>query len=301
MYAIKRILVGLDFSAVDDTVINYVEKLCQVCPMERVYFIHIVKDLYMPPKDRLAIWNTQDPLDEIYRQKIEKKLADTSLKDAEILIVEGEPYEQMLHWLKIKEVDLVVIGRKYSLDGTGIFPQKLANSALASLLFVPEDAEFGFDRFLVTTDFTEHSRDALWQALWLSKEHPTTQIICHHSYDIPYGYSKTGKTWEEYSKKITETIHQKYNEWTASIGHTDRSIEPHFTIDPHKDIVEEVCDTAIELEADLIISVGRGRSKWADLFLKSTTKALVLHNNRIPMLIMKDKTHNLEFFETFQN
>ena len=53
--------------------------------------------------------------------------------------MEGIPYEKLIHWIKVKEIDLLVVGHKEVSDGSGITAKRVARTSKCNVIFVPED------------------------------------------------------------------------------------------------------------------------------------------------------------------
>ncbi len=51
---------------------------------------------------------------------------------------EGKPYQKLLHWLCIKDADLLIIGQKKNPGKSELTAKRVARTAPTSVLIVPE-------------------------------------------------------------------------------------------------------------------------------------------------------------------
>ena len=133
MYDIKRILVALDLTEIDDTLIEYVARLSNSLVIDKVYFVTVVKQLDLPQEIAKKYPEMLAPVDESIKHTIKSMVQDqngNSLNcDYEIDVLEGNVTERILHWIKVKNVDLAVVGNKGGSGDHGILTAKLANAA----------------------------------------------------------------------------------------------------------------------------------------------------------------------------
>src|SRR5690554_1650175 len=133
MYKTERLLVALDLTEMDEQLIQYSSHLAKFLNSEKVYFIHIAKDLDLPDRLKKEYPDLMAPTDEYMTDTIEKLIekAWTSGYECEkvVEIKEGNPSDQILKWVDLKNIDMMVMGRKRKLKGTGVIPQKIAKVA----------------------------------------------------------------------------------------------------------------------------------------------------------------------------
>src|SRR5690606_23586498 len=128
MNTLKRIMVGLDLSEMDDTLIRYTAFLCSISEIEKVYFIHAEKSLDIPEEVLQGIPNgmtADERIREVMEEKIRGFFTPEDLSKVEVQVVEGSPLKELLHWSKVKNIDMVIVGRKFHLRGSGVLAQKI--------------------------------------------------------------------------------------------------------------------------------------------------------------------------------
>ncbi|MFM7089656.1 MAG: hypothetical protein ACKOZZ_02490, partial [Bacteroidota bacterium] len=113
------ILAALDLSAQDKQILKVLKTLGEITATEKAYLMHISPDFSVPENLEATyhqFFNINLPIDERMREDILKQVEETWEKYPSfayaVEIREGKPYQKLLHWLNIKEADLLVIGQK---------------------------------------------------------------------------------------------------------------------------------------------------------------------------------------------
>jgi nucleotide-binding universal stress UspA family protein len=179
MALFSRALLALDLSETDDTILRYFAYLQPIMQTRQVYFLHIMPDFINPQKEEAVfqkLFNPEHPIDEKMREEItgqvEKQFGKLKNISLAVEVIEGKPYEKLIHWTKVKDIDLLVTGIKKVSEGSGITPRRVARHSECSILFVPREAALSVQRILVPMDFSENSLRALRTAIDLSREVP---------------------------------------------------------------------------------------------------------------------------------
>lgn len=286
----KRIIIGLDFTEMDEALLIYTNFWIQLLDIEKIYFLHITDSLSDDIKIRQQVWNTNKPLDEFLQGKMKEQVQQFApqldLQKTEFLVVEGTPYEQMHHWALVKEVDLIIAGRKYSLKGSGLLPQKFIMNAPCSVLLIPETVATHLDTVLVSTDFSEYSQMALQVGVDLVRKMPFSSLYCLHIFDVEEGIT-TDQTYLEMVAQKRQAAEIAFNQSMMEVETYGHKITPLFV--PSNDELAFQClyQNAKDIEASLIVVGTKGRSFLTRFFDDSFTKQLIETNNKIPLLVVK--------------
>ena len=300
----KRLMLGLDFSEMDKTLIEYLAFICDKYTPEKIYFFHASKKLSVEKELKEKYPELKTPRDEKLKEEMVELVKDHFPRvdefDVDYKVIEGSPLKEALHWSEIKNIDLILLGRKHELNGSGILPQNISRKINCSLLFVPEEPKLKIENILVPCDFSENSNAALEQALRITEKNPDAKAYYHHIYSLPDGYYYAGKTEEEFAKIMHDNAVKKYNKSIEKLGHTGKPIHPIFTFDNGEDHSKLILKKATEKEADMIIMGAKGRTFATALLLGSVTEKLLRINDTIPVLVVKNKDHNLNILEWFK-
>ncbi len=300
LYELKRVMVGLDLTEMDDHLIAYINHLVDLFDLDMVYFLHVARKLKLPDRVREKYPDILAPVDESLeyeiKQKIEEKFVNRQGTQYKVEIKEGDAIEKILHWTEIKHVDLIVMGRKLKLEGQGTLALKVARVAHCSILFVPEGRKFNLEKVLVSVDFSKTSALALEAAVRLNKR-TAVQIVIHNAYEVPSGYHFTGKSFEEFKEIMKQNAQEDAYEFIEKNGLERDDVLYALTFDNEDDPGERAYDVAQEMKVDLMMIASRGRTGLASLLLGSVAEKMIRYDSDIPLLIVKDRKENLGFFQ----
>lgn len=299
---LKRILIGLDLSVMDDTLIQFTQKLSHTIGPEALYFVHIAGELELPEQLSKNYPELLAPLDESIARdisnKITKVFGDKPEMEIDVIVREGESVHDLIKIGKIKNVDLVIFGKKPVEEGSGLIPKKIASRSPYSVLMVPAGKQFSghFDSILVATDFSEYSAMALEQALVISKP-SSGKVHLQHIYNVPLGYYKTGKSFEEFSDIMKGHAQKDMTQFLFPYEAMKDRIEPHFSLRKGASPSDLIAELAEQVKASLIIIGSKGRTGSAGVILGSIADGVVNQLSTTPILVLKRKNENLSFFE----
>lgn len=297
MKKFKKILVGLDLSPLDEVLIRKTAELVRFYKAEKVYFVHVAKDLALPEEVSNTYPDLLAPVDEAIETGISDAVRAAGFPEEteyEVDAKEGSPLDKILRWSKVKDVDLIIMGRKQDLEGSGALAKRIALRAPCSVLFLKENLpEEPFRRVLVPIDFSSYSLLALEQAQEISQD--PSNIKCLHFYEVPAGYTKTGKSYEEFSEIMHANARRDYERFIDKNGLPAYPVE--MVARDSRNMADYLVDTAKKDNIDLIIIGSRGRTDSAAILLGSVAEKVINVNNQIPMLVMKKKGENMRFLD----
>lgn len=301
MNSLKRIMVGLDLSEMDDTLIRYTAFLCSISEIESVYFIHAEKSLDIP-QEVLESMPTGMPADEKLRtsliEKVEHYFGPDSRTQVEVLVVEGSPLKELLNLSKVNHIDLVVVGRKFHMRGSGLLAQKILRNGRVSVLFVPENEEPKLDHIVVSVDFSDYSLMALERMLTSALTKPNVRITCLHAYQVPSGYITLGMNYEDFDKRMQGFAHNKFAQVLERFPSLDGRATFHLVKQENEDDMGELLVVeAKRLKADLLVIGAKGLSAAALFVLGSVTEKMLRYNDDIPMIVYRKENEEIGFLD----
>ncbi len=298
MYPLKRLLVALDNTEIDETLIDYASYLASTLKVEKVYFFHVAKSLDLPEGLSDKYPDLLAPVDESlkndFNNKIEPKFKASC--EFEFVLKEGNAADQILRWSEIKAIDLLIVGRKIEFKGQGVLSGKLARVAHCSILFVPENIKPQINKILIPVDFSKHSSMSLDAAMALQKANDAT-ILLQNSYRVPWGYHTTGKSFEEFADVMKEHAVEDANKYLEKNKLDPDKFEVALCLDEDDNPAECAYEEAANNKADLIIMSSKGRSGLANMLLGSVAEKMIKIDASIPLMVVKDKKENMGFFE----
>lgn len=299
MYKIERLLVALDLTEMDELLIKYSSHLAKFLKCEKVYFIHVAKNLELPEDLKKNHPDLMAPNDESIADSINKmveKAWDSGYECEKVTeIKEGDPSDQILKWVNIKDVDMMVMGRKKKLKGGGIVPQRIAKIAQTSLMMVPEDFIFKLDKIVVSVDFSKHSTLAVEEALAIT-EGTNLKLTLVNVFRVPSGYHKTGKSYDEFATIMKGHAKTDFNEFIKR-NNFPEDLVCHFVLDDDDSPADKIFEFATNENADMILMGSKGRTGLASLLLGSVAEKVVIYDSDIPLMIVKEKGENMGFLK----
>lgn len=295
----SKAMIGLDLTEMDDNLINKTAVLIKFLGIEKCYFLHVAKNLEIPQEILEKYPDLIDPTDESVEKIIQDKLKECNFPEeveTEVFVEEGNhPLDTFLRWAKIKDVDLVIMGRKDDLPGNGVLADGVAKKSPCSVLLLQEKRPIKFPKkILIPTDFSTHNH-IIYEFAELISDGLDAELVPMHIYEVPHGYSKTGKTFEEFSEIMKENAQADFKKFVSRHHHPDLQCE--LVLSEGKNPGALILEFAQEIDADLILLGSRGRTTSAAILLGSTAEKLIHVNKHLPMLIFKRKGETMGFFD----
>lgn len=304
MEPFKNVLVGLDNSPLDETLIKYASFVVDHTSAEKVDFINIIKNLNIPSDVKKEFPElAESALKERKSQlaeNIEKHFNPEKKIKKTINVRKGEGGD-LLEVANKNKTDLIIVGQKKELSGTGVTTLRLARRASCNLLIVPENVEPKAGKLLVPIDFSSYSKLSLEQAIdFAVKNDSKPEIICQNVYSVPAGYHYTGKSFEEFAEIMKKNAKNDFNKFIKKIDKRGIKIESVYSLDTNDNLASDIYDLADEINPDFIIIGAKGRTATAALFLGSLAEKMVNEKMHHPLLVVRFKGKNAGLFETLR-
>lgn len=303
MYKLKRIIVALDLTEMDEVLLRYTSELAKKIKADKTYFYHIAEDFDIPSEikekypDLLA--PTDESLEAIIKEQIDKYWTVGDHCGVDVEVKEGNSFEKLVRAIDNKDADLIVMGRKKSLKGSGALSKKMANLAHSSVMLVPDDAKFDVGKLVVPIDYSKHSKLVVEQAINISKN-TEAHIEFVHVFTVPSGYHKTGKSYDEFADIMKQHSEEDYQKFIKQFDFEDVPPCEHI-LDDDKRPSDKIFDYAEKNGANLIIMGSKGRTGLASMLLGSVATKVIDFDTSIPLLIVKEKKENMGFLKALLN
>jgi nucleotide-binding universal stress UspA family protein len=302
MYLIKKLIVCLDQTPLDQTLIEYASFIARVNQIKKIYFTNVIKNLSIPKEVLEEFPNLIENMINERKEAMEKMVQEffPEIKGLAIsyVVKEGNLSKKVLKLAEEKSADMILIGRKVELPGTGVASQRLARRASCALLIVPEGSKPRLSKLLVPSDFSDYSKDALEEAIMIAAKHGSNaEIVCQNVFNVPTGYHFTGKSYEEFTEIMKMHAEINYRKFIRKIDTKGINITPIYTKDDDDDPVQEIVNMALEIDADAIIIGAKGRTAATALFIGSMAERLIQFNDSLPLLVTRPKGKNAGILE----
>ena len=312
MYRYKRLLVALSLTEQDEASIRFAGLVNRLAKSEKIKFVHVISSLMDVPEELKAeIPYLADPSGERAKNKMKELVSGYFENDnktgIEYEIIEGSPLIELLREIKKDDIDLVIMAKKFEPAEAGVLPVKLTRRAPCSVLLVPENAGPSFSNILVPTDFSENSIDSMDAAVAFASAKGIEKIYCLHAYDVPIGYYKIGKSYEEFAEIMKGHAEKNYKTFlqkeVCQIGSVCQikdlkgiQVTPIFKLE--KKAAKAIKEEIQNLNIDLLIIGARGRHAGAGVLLGSVTEEEI-KTTTIPILAVKKKGTGMTILDAF--
>ncbi len=300
---VKKVLVAVDLTEMDETLVSYTSMLSKGGKLEKVYFLNVQKHLEIPEDiikkypDLVSQKNEETKLD--IQKTIDKSAAQGINAEYEILLTEGNRSEKILQVAKSKNVDLIIMGRKSRSDGEGIVATRVVKFASCTVIFVPKKFHKKLRNIIVPIDYSEASKVAFEFALYLAKVLPAINIKCLNIYEVPSGFSVSGKSYEEFAEIMRNNSIKSFEKFISKFDIEDINVQGIFELHDDRNMARTIMNIALREKADGIAVGSRGRNKTAAILLGSIAQKLIKINTKIPLVVVREKKHSMSFIEAF--
>lgn len=297
MDTFRRVLVALDLSTMDDRLLKYIAMIAPVLALRKLYFLHVMPDFSMPKNSDIEfhkLFAPEYPVDEKVRDKIafdvQETLGDISGFDFKIEVVEGNPYEKLIHWTSVKEIDLLIVGHKAVSEGSGITPKRVARRSGCNVLFVPFAWRETIKKVLVPIDFSDNSLRALHTALEL-KDHMDgePEVGCIYVVDMPPADYYIRPFYESgYRQVLMDSAQKAYYNFLSENNIDDKLLaKPVFLSNDYSNVAIHLNEYVENDDIDLVIMGAHGHTAFEKFIYGSVTEKLVEKCKHVPILIVR--------------
>lgn len=301
MYKLKKIVVSVDLSDLDEEVIRYASVIAEIMDADTMYFLHVAKDLNLPEDIAKKYSDLVAPVDETIKQQVQetvdKYFSHRTNTKCYIDILEGNPTDKLLKYVKQKNADLIVLGKPQRKEEHKVKLGRVAELCNCSALFVPPHADIKIDNLVVAIDFSSHAEEALEQALHIAHAGNQVKVYGHHVYHVPHGYYKTGKSYEEFAKIMLDNAKKEEQKFFKKYQIPEEECLMTYSLTEDDKIHDELSAFAEQKGADMILVGSRGRTAAASILLGSVSERLLHHKNTIPLFIVKNKKETMNFLQ----
>ncbi len=303
MKDIRKVLIALDRSEMDEVLLRYGLFLAEVLEAESVDLLHVVQE-EIHELDVLEELDASFESDEEFRSEIMHKAyerkPDTRLNLSAHLF-RGNPFNEILKFTKMNDIDLVIVGKKDERQGAGIVAHRLSRKAPCSVIFIPPRPELQMDAILMPTDFSDYSAMAFREAMFFRKKFPEIRLVALHVYHVPIGYYSTGKSYEEFAGIMKQNAEREFEKFVKNNKLEKLKLEPVIVLGEEHNPAEKIHEQAIRENCDLILIGARGHSMVSSIVLGSTTEKLLRITKKIPVFVMKRKGETLKLLDILMN
>lgn len=296
----QRMMVCLDLTDMDETMIKYASLIANTFEINAIYFYHVTTSFELPEDLQEKYPDLIAPVDEMLEKEVEfsvkKYFQCPEGCDVKIHVEAGGITDEILKESKVKVIDLLLVGRKAELTGTGLNSRKVAKATAASVIFVPEKPPMELNQVLVSIDYSDHSKMAFEIGIDIQKR-SGAKLLSNNVYRVPLGWRKSGKSYEEFAEIMLENTKRDCEHFFKKIDLTGVDYDHTYALDDDPHPADKIYKTGKEMGVDMIVLGSKGRTSAAAFLIGSVAEKLVMEDNDIPLLLVKKGKENLGFLD----
>lgn len=289
---IKKLCIFLDLTEMDAIMVRYASFLADLLKVETTFFVHVFESAELPDEVSKLFPELNEPIDQVIEEELTELVENEfscSTCTKEIIVQKENSIPMLLEWAQNEDVDLMVVGKKPAIKGSGTFARKIAKLSYTSVLLLPETASPSVDKILVPVDFSQFSRVAYRQAKHIA-ELRQAELICQHVYKLPRQYFPFVAATDKKLKESTEKhVSKELDKFLNKLKLKDGKAHCEPLIDEKGDVARTIYDYAVNNAIDLIILGPKGGSHGEYFLMGSVCEKLMNYDNNIKMLIAKSK------------
>ena len=303
MQVFKNLLVSLDLTDMDDTLIKYSNFLAKTFRPDSITFIHVMEIVDIPDELAEAFPDMDKPITEIVREEIQEKVDELFESSAEVkrgvnvVVSHGSTTEGIVEFARKNKIDLALLGKKIGYDGEGGVARKIVGLIPSSVLLVSEISPQEIGKILVRMDFSSISAIAMQTAGGIA-EATGAEVNCHHVYKLPLNFfpQQSPAEVQKLKKQLGDYVQSSYKAFLKK-HKLDQKVPCTFSMDLHGEEAQILYSQAIKTGADLILVGSKIKSQLANVMLDSTSEKLAGANKSIPVLVVKDRKQSIGFLK----
>lgn len=303
MDQLKHILICLDLSEMDDSLIRFGNFLVEKFKPLTVTFLHVMKSYEIPPELIAAFPHLDQPLSEIIKEELQEKI-NTHFIHREgtntlVEVAEGSTTDNIVRYARKNNIPFTLMGKKIGYEGQGGIVRKVIGIIPSSVLLISETTQPRIEHVLVRMDFSRMSSLALKMALSL-QELTGAKVSSHHAYKLPLKYFP--QTSPANDKKLLAHIEKhsrkEYIKFMKKFELNPDAIQFTTSLDPENDEAHILYRQAVTIGADIIFIGSKVKSELADIIIDNTSEKLASTEKNIPVLIVKDRKQTIGFLKS---
>lgn len=282
----------------DSILISYAGFIARQLAAQKVLFVTVIPNETLPASFRTTLRLVGDEMIDLTREEIRERIeehfpADPNI-ETEVLVVQGSPMEKLVGLANQYNIDLLLLGRKRELRGSGVISNGILRYVNCSVLLVPEHVKKKLLNILLCNDFSQFSKRAMDATLYFAARHPEDiSIYSQHviAWEEPASDSDEDEAFMAAARELA--LHQ-YNDFVRQFELSEFHLTPVFSLNKHREIAEIIHKTAQQKQADLVVVGSRGRSMQYPIMMGSLTEKLSRELVNIPLLVIKGQGDSME-------
>lgn len=286
MKPIKKILVGLDLTNIDQQLIEYSSFFAETVDVDKVYFVHNIKRYEI--SEMLEKELEDIDLEELITEELKERIDENfnSKVEWEVLISDDPYTESLISYIVNKySIDLLVMGNKNNEEGSGLLAFKLLRTTRCQFLWVPENTSMEMKKIWIGTDFSNSSKKCFSYADFLKSKNDF-ELEAVHVYSLPVHFSPYVND-SKINPKMEEYIDKRFDNFLRKVDYSGE-VKKYKILGREANVASRLKKEAYKNDVNLLMVADKGSNTISNLTLGSITEDLFNRELKIPLLIIKD-------------
>ncbi len=285
MNAFKKILVALDLSKFDNTLIRYANYLSKQFDVEKIYFVHNIKKYEISEFIEQEIKDVD--IEEAINDELNENIAEIMDKSADWeLLISDDPYtESLINYISHKyNINTVLLGNKNGENGSGLVGFKLLRILKSSVLWIPQISDIDIQKIWVSTDLSSSSKKA-FGICHLIQNKINAQAQAVHVYNMPLHFSPYINS-SKIETKVENHVTKKFETFIKRLNYPHK-IETVLIAGREANAASKIRIEAKKHKVSFLIVADKGANTFSNLMVGSVTEELFNRNLNMPLFITK--------------
>lgn len=289
----KKATIALDYTSMDDLVMQNSKHLLDRCGVTDLTFIHVIPN-YLNTSNLVLKSPTLSKRhdDKLVTSLILKNIAkyygeQNGKYNYNCVLLEGSPYTQIINYIKNNPTDILVTGKKHKSKGSGVTSQRIAHHVACNVLFITEEIDSEFNKIAVPIDFSDNSVRALIYAISIADKNTQIQpihVISHASYD----HFLTAENISNYRDIYLSAAKSEYLKILTNFNIDQTKISEIIYLDDTANNVAGHLLEFLQIEnTNLVIMGAKGHNALDSILYGSVAEKLVTNNDSFPTIIIR--------------
>lgn len=284
MKNLKKIALAADLTEMDETMLRFIKGYDKLFDFDELQIIHQIEIDDVSSELQAILDKKNLTLEELIEKEIKSSIQTVFGDNPNIHIyIQPKPdFSELVHWIDQKNFDLFFLGKKKSLEGSGVFSSKMVRLLKCNLILVPETAAPKITKILAPVDFSSYSSRVLEVSDLIARTTDAEMVAIHilkigiHYFPFITNEKKIQSSLEKEAKSKFEKLKKKLH----------LNAELHTMLAEDQPIGTAIFKQAKEYRADLIIISKKGKSDDSDLLLGSVAENLISNDKNMTVAII---------------
>lgn len=289
MNTFKHILVALDLSELDNTLIKYANYLAENFEVDKIYFVHNIKKYEISDIIEQEIEDID--LEEIISEELNEKISAVMNESAdwEVLISDDTYTESLISYITNKyHINTVLLGNKNGIKGSGLVGFKLLRILKSNVLWIPKMQNIDIQKIWISTDFSNSSKKA-FQVGQLIQNKLKVKAQAVHVFNMPIHFSPYINS-SKIENKVEEHVKKKFENYIKKLKYP-HDIETVLIAGREANAASKIRSEAKKHKVSFLIVADKGANTFSNLMVGSVTEELFNRDLTVPLFISKLNQH----------